>query len=38
MLIPFTIDKNMIMMAAAVMHMSATLKIGQWGSSRKSIT
>jgi hypothetical protein len=29
MAIPFTTDKYMIMMAAAVMHMSATLKIGQ---------
>ena len=36
--IPLTTDKYMIMMAAAVMHMSATLKIGQYGSSRKSIT
>jgi hypothetical protein len=29
MAIPLTTDKNMIMMAAAVMHMSATLKTGQ---------
>jgi hypothetical protein len=29
MAIPRTTDKNMIMMAAAVMHMSATLKTGQ---------
>ena len=38
MAIPFTTDRYMIMMAAAVMHMSATLKIGQYGNSRKSIT
>ena len=36
--IPFTTDRYMIKMAAEVMHMSATLKTGQYGSSRKSIT